>query len=253
MSYYDGNWFKGSRVLFQECIDNETPWDFYVMCVILHRVRHNGNKPDLELGECFIGLRELGSLVGKHHTTIEKSLQRLEKKGVIRRTPERHIGTKIKVLYASAYLKDVYKGQTQDEQLLGFNKAKHSIAIEQEHISQVSGNETPKTELHTISPETSKVLDHLNKKMGRRFDASGKAGRLVGALFKKGHTAKDLIMVVDHKAKEWDNDKMRQHLVPKTLFGPKNFEDYIEEARSIIPLEEKYSELFPFGIGGDDE
>lgn len=103
MSYYDGNWFKGCRVLFQECIDNGTPWDFYVMDVILQRIRYNGNGKELEIGECFIGLRELGSLVGKDHKSIKRSLKRLEDKSLIRASSEPHMGTKIKVLYASAY------------------------------------------------------------------------------------------------------------------------------------------------------
>lgn len=93
----------GSRVLFQECIDNKTPWDFFVMDVILHRIRYNGNKGNLGLGECYIGLRELGELVGKDHKSVSRSLKRLEMMRLIRASYEPHKGTKITVLLHSMY------------------------------------------------------------------------------------------------------------------------------------------------------
>lgn len=103
MSYYDNNWFKGSRVLFQECIDNGTPWDFFIMDIILHRVRYNGNQGNLAIGECFIGISEIGKLVGKDYKTTQRSIARLVFKSLIEARSEPHFGTKIKVVLHSAF------------------------------------------------------------------------------------------------------------------------------------------------------
>lgn len=96
MSFYEVNWFKGSRTLFQNALDNGTPWDFFVMDVILHRV-------NFETGKAFIGLRELGRIVGKSHKCVKTSLKRLDQLGYITVTAQAHVGTTIKVNYASAY------------------------------------------------------------------------------------------------------------------------------------------------------
>lgn len=248
---YDSNWFMGSRVLFQESIDNGTPWDFYVMCVILHRVRYNGNNKGLELGQCLIGLRELGKLVGKDHKSVSRSLKRLENKSLIRASYEPHLGTKITVLLHSMFSNTGANRAPVKDQQRELNVLYNTI--HKEHICPEEGNETPKTETLPSSPETSKsrfkesvttVINHLNQKVGRRYAASGNSQKLVEVLLKKGHTVEEFQKVIDSKVHEWiDDPKMKKHLTPPTLFRPSNFEKYLEAANAEIPLEEKYAEL----------
>lgn len=136
---YDSNWFKGSRVLFQECIDNGTPWDFFVMDVILHRVRYNGNNGGLDVGECYIGLRELGKIVGKDKDAVKRSLKRLDAKKTIMIRKCDANGTVIKVLLHSMFSNSERQNQdgskTEVRHWTGSNLDIEKNRIEENNIS----------------------------------------------------------------------------------------------------------------------
>lgn len=245
---YDSNWFMGSRILFQECIDNKTPWDFYVMDVILHRIRYNGNKGNLGLGECYIGLRELGELVGKDHKSVSRSLKRLEMMRLIRASYEPHKGTKITVLLHSMFSNTGHTRAPVKDQPRELNI--HNNTIHKEHIYPESSNKKPKSRDIPTSPETSEVIAHLNSESGKRFPTSKNSVSLVAARLKEGHTVEDMKLVISFKVKEWvDDPKMKKYITPDTLLGPKNFQKYVDIAKAQIPMEEKYAELFP-SLGG---
>jgi predicted phage replisome organizer/uncharacterized phage protein (TIGR02220 family) len=79
------------------------------------------------------------------------------------------------------------------------------------------------------SPENvQKVIDYLNVKTGRKFNAKTKATvRLVYARINEGHHFADFQRVVDAKVKQWAGDpKMADYLRPETLFGTK-FDSYL--------------------------
>ena len=75
-----------------------------------------------------------------------------------------------------------------------------------------------------------KIIEHLNKKTGKRFRASGAISSTIQARLKAGATAEECVAVIDCKAKEWLYDpEFKQYLRPKTLFSKTNFENYIGE------------------------
>lgn len=75
------------------------------------------------------------------------------------------------------------------------------------------------------------ILGYFNEKMNKRFTKSDTTVKLLNALYKAGH--KDISVyqyVMDNKYAEWiNNDRMKNRLVPGTLFAKANFEKYIDE------------------------
>jgi uncharacterized phage protein (TIGR02220 family) len=78
------------------------------------------------------------------------------------------------------------------------------------------------------------IIDRLNEKAGRRFDAKTATTRDdIKALWKAGRRLKDFFDVIDYKAAEWGGDaKMHKHICPSTLFRKSNFITYLDEARA---------------------
>ncbi|WP_318617100.1 conserved phage C-terminal domain-containing protein, partial [Sporosarcina sp. YIM B06819] len=79
------------------------------------------------------------------------------------------------------------------------------------------------------------VIDYLNDKTTKQFNASSKAtARLVTARLREGYSVFDCQKVIDTKAREWlDDPRWQKYLRPSTLFNATNFENYLEESRGI--------------------
>lgn len=106
------------------------------------------------------------------------------------------------------------------------DEGKMPLAITKEIKS--TKKESVENDLDLIS-----VIDYLNKKTGRSYKASSKNTQgLVNGRYREGYTFNDFQSVIDVKVKEWLNDNYwSKFLRPSTLFSPKNFENYLEEAR----------------------
>jgi uncharacterized phage protein (TIGR02220 family) len=78
--------------------------------------------------------------------------------------------------------------------------------------------------------EVAEVVSYLNQKTGSNFKPETKeTKRLIGARLKT-HTIEDCKNVIDTKVAQWQNDeKMKTHLVPSTLFNESKFEKYLNE------------------------
>lgn len=79
------------------------------------------------------------------------------------------------------------------------------------------------------SPDNvAKVIDYLNVKTGRKFNAKTKATmRIIYARINEGHHFADFQRVIDAKVKQWWTDpKMAEYIRPETLFGTK-FDSYL--------------------------
>jgi uncharacterized phage protein (TIGR02220 family) len=71
------------------------------------------------------------------------------------------------------------------------------------------------------------VIDYLNAKAGRNFDAVDSNTKLIVARMREGSTVEKLKAVVDAKVGEWLHDpKMNQYLRPATLFNAEKFGQY---------------------------
>lgn len=78
----------------------------------------------------------------------------------------------------------------------------------------------------------SDIITYLNKVTGSSLKATAKAhNAVIRARLAEGYTIDDLKAVIDHKAKEWDDEKMRQYLRPSTLFSTSKFDGYLSVAK----------------------
>lgn len=86
------------------------------------------------------------------------------------------------------------------------------------------------------------VLDHLRSVTGSDY-RSHHSGRMtspmrtIAARLKDGHSPQDLIRVIDLKWNEWKGSELERFVRVKTLFGPKNFEEYLVQANRTKPAE----------------
>ena len=79
------------------------------------------------------------------------------------------------------------------------------------------------------------VIDYLNTKANKQFKASSKAtARLVKGRIRDGYKLADFQKVIDTKVIAWENHpRWQTYLRPSTLFNATNFENYLEESRSV--------------------
>lgn len=90
------------------------------------------------------------------------------------------------------------------------------------------------------------VIDHLNKKAGKKFRYSKASMEPIRARFKDNYTVDDCIKVLNTK---WnDKDFPEKYYQPSTLFRPGNFENYLNQA---IEKEPEIKKVTLFG-GIDD-
>ena len=75
------------------------------------------------------------------------------------------------------------------------------------------------------------IVDYLNQKTGRKYNARTTATRKhICARMKEGYTIDDFRAVIDNRVRAWSNDpKMKEYLRPETLFGQK-FDGYLQMA-----------------------
>lgn len=77
-----------------------------------------------------------------------------------------------------------------------------------------------------------KVLNHLNKTTGARFQDGQTTMGFINGLLVGEYVADELILVIDHRNEMWGADpKMSQYLRPSTIFDFKGFEEYLPLAR----------------------
>jgi len=86
----------------------------------------------------------------------------------------------------------------------------------------------------SCKPDCLKVLVKMNELLGAKYKPSAKTHiQNISARLTDGHSVEDLILVVEHKHKEWGNDpKMAQYLRPSTLFQLGKFQGYLTAAKT---------------------
>jgi uncharacterized phage protein (TIGR02220 family) len=86
------------------------------------------------------------------------------------------------------------------------------------------------TEVITEKPLEERTIDYLNKLIGKNFTYTQGNLKEIKSQIKKGATAEQLKYVIDVKVNEWiNNDEMKKHLNPVTLFRDSNFERYLNQ------------------------
>lgn len=80
------------------------------------------------------------------------------------------------------------------------------------------------------------IIDYLNKKANAHFQKTTKSTRtLITARLKEKHSFEDFKGVIDVKCEQWLNTDLEKFLRPETLFSPKHFESYLNEAKMKTP------------------
>lgn len=76
-----------------------------------------------------------------------------------------------------------------------------------------------------------KIISYLNRKTGKKFSYKSAANqKLINGRMSEGRTVEDFLHVIDVKCEQWlNNPQMHEYLRPSTLFGQKNFENYVNE------------------------
>ncbi|EAR6896766.1 conserved phage C-terminal domain-containing protein [Salmonella enterica] len=82
-----------------------------------------------------------------------------------------------------------------------------------------------------ITDQAIEVLAHLNQISGSRYQKSKTSLENIRARLREGYSISDLKLVIDLKHEHWHgNDEMYRYMRPETLFGPKKFEGYLQDA-----------------------
>lgn len=79
----------------------------------------------------------------------------------------------------------------------------------------------------------SEIIDYMNNLYGSHFKAkTNDTRKKIRGRFDDGFTLNDFKLAIAGQWLNWkDSQKMRQHLVPKTIFRASNFEGYVEDAK----------------------
>ena len=119
----------------------------------------------------------------------------------------------------------------------GLAKSSSAKAVLKQNLAKPSTplarSSTVTEELKPIVEQTSldcisSVIDHLNKKTGKKYRAGSKSSRMhILARTKEGHTLDDFIAAIDNQAGAWMGTEWEKYLRPSTLFNSEKFEGYV--------------------------
>ena len=102
-----------------------------------------------------------------------------------------------------------------------------------ENKDKKSSNENNKSNF-----DYKKFFDFFKETTGKRYTATNNNKKLINARLNEGATKQDFYLITKHKAIQWKNDDvMNKWLKPSTLFIPKHFEDYLNEAEAYFSAE----------------
>lgn len=83
-----------------------------------------------------------------------------------------------------------------------------------------------------------KFFEFFKETTGKKYTATNNNKKLINARLNEGATKQDFYLITKHKAIQWkDDDVMNKWLKPSTLFIPKHFEDYLNEAEAYFSPE----------------
>ena len=154
------------------------------------------------------------------------ALKELEKNGYLVRKQKRANGGKFAQVDWVIYDEPVTENpKPANPPLLNTNKLNTNKSM--------SGkpNKKPSSEINKENASKT-IITYLNEKADRNFSPTNKTTQSqINARMNEGRTVEDFKAVIDLKVEQWKNDdKMSTYLRPSTLFSPKNFENYVNEA-----------------------
>jgi hypothetical protein len=151
MSY--GNWFKCSRSLFFESVEEGNPHDMFIFVILAARCRFNGTRRNLEIGQALMGLDEIGKLVRASRKEVSSSLKRLAQKGIIKVLKSDRNGTLVLILDSFFYEQIRDSKVTNNGQIEQTNK--EEIRLDKINYS---GGIAPLSTIRTVNKKNNKEL-----------------------------------------------------------------------------------------------
>jgi len=99
-------------------------------------------------------------------------------------------------------------------------------------VEESDTNSLQKTKVKdTKLKDTEDILDYLNLKAGKHFTIKNKYNiKTIRERLAEGYTVDDFKKIIDTKTRAWLNTENQMYLRPETLFCPKHFESYLNEA-----------------------
>ena len=190
-----------------------------VIQVVNFAKHQNPHKNEKEKGSSF-GVYE------ERDDDTEKKQQVIEESGIIEISPDK-------------------SGATRDESLLPITESLNPLTE--------SGTKKDEPLVSGRPSKAKKILEYLNNKTGKGFKPVPANIGLINSRLKEGHSDDELMTVITMKTKEWINDqKMAKFLRPATLFGAKNFNQYVGEIGVETPQDKNERELQEW-INGEDK
>ena len=121
------------------------------------------------------------------------------------------------------------KVQAKAESKTQTNQVKTSAAAKTEAKAQDKPNAITKDKYNF---DYAKFIDWFNEITGKNFRNTEDKRKLIRARLNEGFKKDDFYLITRFKVNEWkDNDKMKRYLRPDTLFIPKHFDNYLQDAK----------------------
>lgn len=101
-------------------------------------------------------------------------------------------------------------------------------------FEEFTGSITPSKKIakDVLRTHGGELIRLMNDLIGTDFSVNEENLKNIGIVLSLGKfNPQDLELVMRYKLKDWDNDKFRGNRNPKTIFNPKNFENYANAAR----------------------
>jgi uncharacterized phage protein (TIGR02220 family) len=100
--------------------------------------------------------------------------------------------------------------------------------LSESSLTEGKGREGKGEEMSGKPDEVASVIEYLNEKANRSYQAVPANTKLVAARIREGATVEQLKAVIDAKVAEWESDpKMSAYLRPETLFGATKYAQYV--------------------------
>lgn len=114
-----------------------------------------------------------------------------------------------------------------------FNRKVNESRVDESRVDERKDNGPAETQALPVPYD--EIINYLNKKTGKNFQATTKETRArIRARFAGGASLQDFVRVIDTMTIKWANDpKMADFLRPETLFGNK-FESYLNSTATLV-------------------
>ena len=116
------------------------------------------------------------------------------------------------------------------------NYKRYQLSIKDEQQSINTPTNKPLTTTKNIkNKEIKPIVEYLNLKAGTSFKPTTELTvKHITARLTEGYSLEDFKAVIDAKVKDWaNNTDMAKYIRPTTLFTPSNFEDYLQQSKSV--------------------